>query len=148
MLLVLTVILEPTPGPVQFMGLKIYDCFSRACLLFTGLLSLLCDVIMTSHVNNEITFCIQFKQNLVFIQSTRSWRVDLHFTLSVKRTASSVSLFFLKKFNIHIFWNPVPVVQQFKASISQFNFSQRLQNLTPHPLELEGWLVTRQLKLQ
>lgn len=60
----------------------------------------------------------------------------------------SVSSFPVKKFNIHVFWNPISVVQQFKASISQFSFTQWLQNLTPHSLELERWLVTRQLKLQ
>lgn len=34
----------------------------------SALLSLLCDRIMTSNVNSEVTFCVQFEQNLMFIQ--------------------------------------------------------------------------------
>lgn len=48
------------------MGLKIYDCFSGVCI--TGLLSLLCDLIVARNVNNEVTFCMQFESSSVYIQ--------------------------------------------------------------------------------
>lgn len=50
-------ILQPTPGPVRFMRFKIYDCFREVCV--TSLLSLLCDLIVTSNVNNEVAVCMQ-----------------------------------------------------------------------------------------
>lgn len=55
--LVFVFILQPTPGPVRFIRFKIYDCFREVCV--TSLLSLLCDLIVTSNVNSEVAVCMQ-----------------------------------------------------------------------------------------
>ena len=46
------------------------------------------------------------------------------------------------------FWNIIRVVQQFKSSVSYFSSTQRIQNITPRPLERERWLVAVPFKPQ
>lgn len=143
---VLMIIKLPPPIPAQLMYLIIYDCFSGAWSLPYVCRVRWCHLTLMNCVNGVLTFCISLNKMSCLFRFSRSERLSCLLSCLVKREHKIYCLSHYSSCKTVLctqFWNPIPLVQQFKASISQ-----RLESLTLHPLELEQWLVTSPFKLQ